>query len=280
MRHIKTLLDGLTFPEGPRWHDNRLWFSDFYSHKVIRVDMDGNRETVATVLQQPSGLGWMPNGKLLVVSMRDQKLMRLETEGLVEHADLSGVSRHWCNDMVVDAEGGAYVGNFGFDRHVGEEPRTTTLVRVTPIGEVRVVADGLWFPNGAVITPDGKTLVVGETLGGCLTSFDIDADGNLSNRRSFAEHVGMFPDGICLDEEGAIWVADPRNKEVVRIRRSGEAVERIDLVDRGAYACMLGGFDRRTLFICSNVDSGPKTAEMKAGKIEFTRVDVPGTGLP
>ena len=280
MRHIKTLLDGLTFPEGPRWHDDCLWFSDFYSHEVIRVDMDGNRETVATVLQQPSGLGWMPNGKLLVVSMRDQKLMRLGGEGLTEHADLSRFSRHWCNDMVVDTEGGAYVGNFGFDRHVGEELRTTTLVRVEPNGEVRVAADGLMFPNGTVITPDGKTLVVAETLGGRLTSFDIDAAGNLSNRRIFAEHGGMFPDGICLDEEGAVWVADPRNKEVVRIRDSGEMVERIDLVDRGAYACMLGGSDRRTLFVCTNIDSGPKTAEMKSGKIELTRVDVPGTGLP
>lgn len=280
MRKISTLLDGLTFPEGPRWYDSRFWFSDFYSRSVIRIDMDGNHETVATVPQQPSGLGWTPDGVLLIVSMKDQKVMRMEGQGLFEHADLSSHSRHWCNDMVVDAKGGAYVGNFGFDRHSGQEPRKTTLVRIEPSGEASIAADDLWFPNGTVISPDGKTLIVAETLGSRLTSFDIDAQGSLSNRRTFVERSGMFPDGICLDAECAVWVADPRNKEVIRIRNDGEVTERIDLGVRGAYACMLGGPDKRTLFICSNVDSGPKTAEIKEGRIDFTRVDVPGAGWP
>lgn len=280
MREIKTLLDGLTFAEGPRWRDGRLWFSDFYAHEVIAVDLEGNRETVVAVPGQPSGLGWTPDGNLLVVSMRDQKLMRFEPSGLVEHADLSGYSNYWCNDMVVDVRGGAYVGNFGFNRHAGEEPRATTLVHVTPKGQVSVAADGLWFPNGTVITPDGKTLVVSETRAHRLTAFDVAVDGTLSNRRVFAEIENMYPDGICLDQEGAIWVSDPHNREVVRIRDGGEVTDRFVLGDRGAYACMLGGVDRRTLFICTNIDSGQKIATERTGKIEVTRVEVPGAGLP
>ncbi|MDA0340397.1 MAG: SMP-30/gluconolactonase/LRE family protein, partial [Proteobacteria bacterium] len=279
MNELTPILDGLTFAEGPRWRDGRLWFSDFYAFEVIAVDLEGNRETIVTVPEQPSGLGWTPDGKLLIVSMRDQKLMRLENDALVEHADLSGHANYWCNDMVVDAQGGAYVGNFGFNRHAGEEPRATTLVRVSPDGTASVAADGLWFPNGTVITPDGKTLIVGETRAKRLTAFTVAADGSLSDRRVFAETDNMYPDGICLDAEGAVWVSDPQNKELVRFRDGGEVTDRISLGDRGAYACILGGEDRRTLFVCTNIGSGPEIAKGRTGKIEITRVDVPGAGL-
>ena len=280
MRNIATLLEGLTFPEGPRWRSGRLWFSDFYSHKVIQVDENGNSKTVVEVLEQPSGLGWMENGNLLVVSMRDQRILRMENDTLVQHADLSDLSTYWCNDMVVDKAGGAYVGNFGFNRRNGEEPCPTNLIRVSPEGRPSLAADGLWFPNGMVITPDGNRLIVAETFGHRLTVFDVLQDGSLSNRKIFAENVEMYPDGICLDAEGAIWVADPRNKEVVRIEEGGKIIEKISLKDRGAYACALGGSDGCTLFICTNTGSGPDNAKARSGKIEFTTVSVPGVCSP
>ena len=198
-----------------------------------------------------------------------------------EMADLSALVGGPCNDMVVDAQGGAYVGNFGFNRHGGEEPRSTTLVRVTPEGATSIAADGLWFPNGTVITPDGKTLVVAETRAERLTAFDIAGDGSLSNRRVFAETAGLYPDGICLDAEGAIWVTDPHAKEIIRFRDGGEITERIKLEGGyGPYACMLGGDDLKTLFVCTNLDSGPEIAEGHTGRIEITQVDVQGAGLP
>lgn len=280
MRNISTLLEDLTFPEGPRWRSGHLWFSDFYSHKVLQVDEEGNSRTVAEVLEQPSGLGWTENGNLLVVSMKDQRILRLENDTLVQHADLSEFSAYWCNDMVVDRAGGAYVGNFGFNRRNGEEACSTNLVRVSPDGKSSLAADGLWFPNGMVITPDGKRLIVAETFGHRLTSFDVSPNGSLLNRRVFAENAEMYPDGICLDAEGAIWVADPRNMEVIRIVEGGNIVEKISLKDRGAYACALGGSDGCTLFICTNTGSGPDHAKAKAGKIEFTTVSVPGVGSP
>lgn len=281
MRKLTPILDKLTFAEGPRWRDGRLWFSDFYAFEVIAVDIEGNRETICTVPEQPSGLGWTPDETLLIVSMRDQKLLRLVDGKLEEHADLSAHANYWCNDMVVDAQGGAYVGNFGFNRHAGEEPRGTTLVRVTPEGAASVAADDLWFPNGTVITPDGKTLVVGETRAARLTAFDVAGDGSLSNRRVFAETEDLYPDGICLDAEGAIWVTDPRAKEILRFDAGGAITERIKLEGGyGPYACMLGGEDRKTLFVCTNLDSGPEIAAGRTGRIEITRVDVPGAGLP
>jgi sugar lactone lactonase YvrE len=280
MTELTTLLTGLTFAEGPRWHNRKLWFSDFYAHEVITVDEEGKRVTIVKVPEQPSGLGWTPDNKLLIVSMRDQKLLRLEDNGLVEHADLSKFANYWCNDCVVDAEGGAYVGNFGFNRHANERPRGTTLIYVSPSGQTSVAADDLWFPNGTVITPDNKTLIIAETRGKRLTAFDIGQNGKLSRRRVFAETKTMYPDGICLDKEGGVWVADPQNKEVIRIKEGGEVTNRIPLVDRGAYACMLGGDDRRTLFICTNTGSGPEIAANRSGRIETIRVDVPGVGLP
>src|SRR3954451_4485813 len=244
----ETLLDGLTFPEGPRWHDNRLWFSDFYNHRVVAVGLDGNAETMATEPQVPSGLGWMPDGTLLVVSMNDRRLLRLHGGQLVTHGDLSAIAGGPCNDIVVDAKGRAYVGNFGYERFKDEDARPAKLARVDPDGTVTVVAGDLLFPNGTVITPDGRRLIIGESMGNRLTAFDIEADGALRNRRVFAAVEGVVPDGICLDAEGAVWVADPRGNRVVRVREGGAIVDTIPLPGRNAYACMLGGADRRTLF--------------------------------
>ncbi len=280
MTNISTLLEGLTFPEGPRWRSGYLWFSDFYSNEVIQVDSAGKQRTVVVVPEQPSGLGWTKDGQLLVVSMRDQRVLKLEHELLVEHANLSELSTYWCNDMVVDQHGGAYVGNFGFNRRAGEQACPTTLVRISPDGTPSIAADGLWFPNGMVITPEGDMLVVAETFAHRLTAFDIAVDGSLSNRRIFFENSDMYPDGICLDMEGAIWVADPHNNEVVRVLEGGAIQDRISLGDRGAYACALGGPDGRTLYICTNKGSGPENAANRAGKIEFTKVAVPGVGSP
>jgi sugar lactone lactonase YvrE len=276
---VTTLLDGLTFPEGPRWHDGRLWFSDFYNHRVVAVGLDGVAETMATLACPPSGLGWMPDGSLLVVSMDDRRVLRMADGRLVTHADLSAIAGGPCNDMVVDAAGRAYVGNFGYERFKGEDARPAKLARVDPDGTVTVAADDLLFPNGAVITPDGKRLIIGETMGKRLSAFAIAPDGSLSNRAVFAAG-DWFPDGICLDAEGAVWVADPRGNRVVRVAEGGAVLDTIPLPGRNAFACMLGGEDRKTLFICTAPASGPDRAGKTDGKIEITRVSVAGAGLP
>ncbi|MDP6255660.1 MAG: SMP-30/gluconolactonase/LRE family protein [Alphaproteobacteria bacterium] len=276
----KILLEDLTFPEGPRWHEGRLWFSDFYAHEVIAVDMAGQRETIVKVPGQPSGLGWTPEGRLLVVSMTDRRLLRLDPDGLVEVADLSALANYHCNDMVVDGDGGAYVGNFGFNSHDGSEFKAADLIRVDPDGGVSVAAEGLAFPNGSVITPDGDTLIVGETRGNILSAWDRAPDGGLSNRRVWANLGGGFPDGICLDANGAIWVADPRNKETIRVLEGGVVTDRISTGEMGSFACMLGGSERRTLFICTCLQSGPDTAALRSGRIETVEVKVPGAGWP
>ena len=218
---LATLIEGLSFPEAPRWHDGRLWLSDFYTHRVLAIDEQGRAETIVEVPQRPSGLGWRPDGTLLVVSMRDRSLYRVDGGKLSLVADLSAHATGMCNDMVVDSAGRAYVGNFGYDRHAGEQPRTTCMLRVDPDGRVTRAAEELLFPNGTVITPDGRTLIVGETFAHRLTAFDIAADGSLSNRRLFGEMEGLYPDGICLDAEGAVWIADPWGKRVVRMIDGG-----------------------------------------------------------
>ncbi|WP_119421026.1 SMP-30/gluconolactonase/LRE family protein [Desertibaculum subflavum] len=276
----QVLAGGFTFPEGPRWRDGKLWLSDFYAHRVVTVDLAGKVEEVVKVPQQPSGLGFLPDGRLLIVSMLDRKLLRLDGGALTEVADLSAHATGPCNDMVVDAKGRAYVGNFGSNHHAGEAPRNAALVRVDPDGKITKVADDLEFPNGTVITPDGKTLIVGETRGNRLTAFDIAADGGLSNRRVFAAIDGMFPDGICLDAAGGIWVADPRALRTLRVEEGGRVTHSIDTSPRGCYACMLGGDDGRTLFILTNSGSGPAMGQKADGRIETVRVDVPHAGLP
>ncbi len=276
----KILLEDLTFPEGPRWHEGRLWFSDFYALEVIAVDMAGQRETIVKVPGQPSGLGWTPDGRLLVVSMTDRRLLRLDPDGLVEVANLSALANYHCNDMVVDGDGGAYVGNFGFNSHDGSEFKAADLIRVDPDGGVSVAAESLAFPNGSVITPDGGTLIVGETRGNILSAWDRAPDGGLSNRRVWANLGGGFPDGICLDANGAVWVADPRNNETIRVLEGGVVTDRISTGEMGSFACMLGGSKRRTLFICTCLQSGPDTAALRSGRIETVEVTVPGAGWP
>lgn len=275
---METIVDGISFGEGPRWHDGKLYFSDFYRHVVNAVGAEGELEVVAEVPQQPSGLGWLPDGRMLIVSMLDRKLLRQEADGrLVEHADLRAIATWHCNDMVVDARGRAYVGNFGFDIEPGAEAdvKPADLARVDPDGTVSIAAKELVFPNGAVITPDGDTLIIGETWGRCLTAFDIDADGNLSGRRVWADLDPHLPDGCCLDAEGAIWVADAGGNCVIRVKEGGEIVDKLD-TEQGAFACMLGGIDGCTLYICiaEAVDGGVK------GRIAMQRVSVPHAGLP
>jgi sugar lactone lactonase YvrE len=280
MRTLKTLIDGLAFPEGPRWHEGKFFFSDMHAHHVLAVDMAGKREVVCEVPARPSGLGWTPDGRMLVVSMSDRKLMRLDRDGLKAVADLSKLAPFDCNDMVVDSQGRAYVGNFGFDLHANETPRATTLVMVATDGNARIAAEELMFPNGVVITPDGKTLVVGETFGRRLTAFDIGADGSLTNRRVWADLGKSLPDGICLDAENAIWVACPTASEVIRVKQGGEVTERIK-VETDAFACMLGGPDGRALFVATAPNSDPeKCRATRGGRIETVQVEVPRAGLP
>jgi sugar lactone lactonase YvrE len=276
----QVLAAGFTFLEAPRWHRGRLWFSDFYDHKVLAVDESGRVETVVEVPKQPSGLGWTREGALLIVSMLDKKLMRFDGGALKPFADLGGIATGPCNDMVVDAKGRAYVGNFGYDRHNGEAPRNAAVARVDPDGSVHVAAEDLAFPNGSVITPDGKTLIVAETFGSQLTAFDIAADGSLSNRRTFAAMGQTRPDGICLDAEGAVWVADAGGGRAVRVREGGAIADTISLSPRHAYACMLGGNDGKTLFILTSSASGPANAAKRDARVETVRVSVPHAGLP
>ena len=280
MRKLATLLDGLSFPEGPRWHEGKLYFSDMHAHRVMTVDMQGRSSIVCEVPAWPSGLGWLPDGRMIVVSMTDRRLLRMEKSGLVPHADLSALAPFHCNDMVVDSAGRAYVGNFGFDLHKGETPRATVMIMVTPEGKTRVVADELTFPNGTVISPDGRTLIVGESFGRRLTAFDIAADGSLANRRVWAELGDNVPDGIALDADGAIWVASPTKSEVIRVKQGGEVTERIS-VATDAFACMLGGPDRRTLFVLTAASSDPEECRRNpSGKIEIAQVEGPVDGLP
>ena len=275
------LADGLAFPEGPRWHDEELWFSDMHDGRVLRLDGDGALHEIVRVPARPSGLGWLPDGRLLVVSMLDRRVLLWDGAALSEHANLHALARFHTNDMVVDARGGAYVGNFGFDLDAKETPRATELLRVSADGAVSVAADELMFPNGCVITPDGKTLIVGETFAARLSAFSIDGDGALHNRRVFAALTGgAVPDGICLDAEGAVWVASPTTNEFLRVHEGGEVSARVES-DQPAIACMLGGDDGRTLFLLTAATTNPaKTVKLRSGRIESVRVPVAHAGLP
>ncbi len=281
-RTTTVILDRLAFPEGPRWHDGRLWFSDQHDKRVVAMTVDGTAETIIEVPQQASGLGWLPDGRLLVVSMLDRTVMRLEPDGaFVVHADLSGLAPGPCNDMVVDASGRAYVGNFGFDMYGGEGARLTCVIAVEPDGTASVVADEVAFPNGSIITDDGATLLVGESMASRISAWDIAADGTLSNRRVWAQLDKTTVDGMCLDAEGAIWAACPYTGRVLRLREGGEIVDEVTGTHPGAFACMLGGDDRRTLYLCTASTHVPDEARVAhGGRIEAVVVDVPGAGLP
>ncbi len=279
MPGLPVLVDGLDFGEGPRWHDGRLWFSDFHQGTVSSVGDDGARRVELTLDEAPSGLGWLPDGRMLVVAMESRRVLRVEAGGdVATHADLSSIATGNCNDMVVAGDGTAYVGNFGFDFTVGEPRRPAALARVAPGGEISVAVDGLEFPNGAVITPDGRTLIVGETFGKRATAFTIAEDGTLHDRRLWADLGDVRPDGCTLDVEGAIWFADARGTAVVRVKEGGEITDRIDAGQR-TFACALGGDDGRTLFVVC-ADSAGGEAGHATGTIRTVRVDVPHAGRP
>jgi sugar lactone lactonase YvrE len=275
------ILRGLCFGEGPRWHDGALWFSDMHAHEVVRLAPDGTRDTICRVDGWPSGLGWLPDGDLLVVSMTDRRLLRWDGSRLRQHADLSSLASFHCNDMVVDAHGRAYVGNFGFDLHAGQPPRSAELICVEPDGSARVAARDLAFPNGAVITPDGRTLIVAESWSRQLSAFDIDSQGALSGRRIWAKlPEGALPDGICLDADGGIWSASPSTNECVRQREGGEVTHRV-AVEQGAFACMLGGDDGRSLYILTAGSSAPEECRAtRSGQVEVWQAPYPHAGLP
>jgi sugar lactone lactonase YvrE len=276
----EVLLTGLRFGEGPRWHDGKLWFSDFYRHGIFTMDGAGTEQLELEVPAQPSGLGWMPNGDLLFVSMLDRTVRRRSADGTVSvHADLSSIADGPCNDMVVASNGTAYVGNFGFDQSAGDKYAQATLAIVSPEGAAMAGPGGIDFPNGTVIDPSGQRLVLAESYGSRLTAFDIEADGSLINRREFADLGSRVPDGICLDEQGGIWVADPRNANCFRVLDGGEITDVIEL-DQNCFACMLGGDDGRTLYLVTAVTSGSEAASSNTGRIETVRVSIPGAGLP
>ncbi len=290
-RTTRELTGGIYFGEGPRWREGRLWFSDFYAHAVKSVSLAGDLRTEFEIDDQPSGLGWMPDGSMLIVSMIKRQVLRRTPDGVIRlHADLSGIATFHCNDMVVDSAGGAYVGNFGFNLDAEIASRgtpdvladhgTAKLAYVASSGEVHLAAEPLHFPNGPVITPDGKTLILGETLAACLTAFDIGPGGALSNRRIWASLGPRVPDGICLDAEGAIWVANPIAPECFRVAEGGGVLEVID-TGQPCYACMLGGEDGRTLFMLTAASADHDAAAASpTGKILVADVDSPGAGRP
>ena len=269
----KVLLEGLKFPESPRWHDDKLWFVDMEGCKVMTIDLNGNTEIILQRSHRISGLGWLPDNRLLIVAMDDNCLLRLDPNGANVIADLNKFKFVLSNDMVVDKKGRAYVGSFGFNYMEGEPFAPTRLVLVEPNGTTRVVAEDMAFPNGAVITPDSKTLIIAETFAAKLTAFDILDDGSLINRRVWANLRSLPPDGICLDAEKGIWLAAPGRGRAVRVLEGGE-ITHIVKVENDAYACMLGGPNRKTLFVATSKHT------RDAGRIEFVEVDVPGVGLP
>jgi sugar lactone lactonase YvrE len=273
----EVLTSGLVFGEGPRWHYDRLWFSDMHGEAVWTVDLSGKRDLVVELPgRRPSGLGFLPDGDLLIVSMLEREILRWNESGTTLHADLSNLVADACNDMVVSSEGRAYVGSFPpASAPVG------SLIMVDADGEPHVVAEEMIIPNGSVITPDGTTLIVAESLGRRLTAFTIQPDGSLVDRRVYADCPGRGPDGICLDEEGGVWTAMTLAREFQRILPGGEVTESISIDGRMAIACALGGPDRRTLFLLSALEhSAEALAGTHEGRIDIVEVPVAGVGIP
>ena len=295
MAEFKKLIGGLAFTECPRWHNRRLYFSDQHSYRVFVVSMDGSAEVLAHVPQRPSGLGFLPDGSLLIVSMCDRRIMRLEPEGaLALYADLAGIACGDTNDMLVDHEGRAWVGNFGFDLHGGASACATCLICVEPDRSAHVAAEGLGFPNGTVLTPDGRTLIVAETLMNRLSAFEVNS-GKLGERRTWAAfgpvpsstnvdeivaQADVVPDGICLDAEGAVWVADIIHSRLIRVAEGGRILQSLP-TPMPPFACMLGGDDGRTLFACvAPTFHEDQVKALMNSAILMTNVDVPHAGLP
>jgi sugar lactone lactonase YvrE len=283
MPELRTLMTGIAFGEQPRWHEDRLWFSDWVPQEVIAVDLEGNSEVILRAPSFPCCVDWLPDGRLLVVSAREGRLLRREPDGsLVTHADLSGLSDPPAgNELVVDGRGNAYINGGGFDLMAGEEFAPGIVALVTPDGSARQVADGIAFPNGMLVTADNSTLIVAESYAKRLTAFNIAADGSLSNRRVWAELQDGVPDGICLDADNAVWYGDVPNKRCVRVREGGEVLQTVDL-DRGCFACALGGGDRRTLFMMATEWNGPATMfdEPRTGQVLTVEAPAAGAGWP
>ena len=285
MTELQVLTGGVVFGEQPRWHQDRIWFSDWGRRppEVVAVDLDGNSEVILPVPSFPCCVDWLPDGRLLVVSGGEGLLLRQEPDGsLVTHGDLNAASHPAAgNELVVDGRGNAYVNGGGFDLMAGEPFAPGVITLVTPDGTARQVADGLVFPNGMLITPDNTTLIVGESYAKRLTAFDIASDGGLSNRRVWAELGDGVPDGICLDAEGAVWYADVPNKRCVRVREGGDVLQTVDL-DRGCFACALGGPDRTTLFLVAKEWNGPANmfAAPHTGQVLTAHPPAAGAGWP
>jgi len=278
---LQILISDLVFPESPRWHDDRLWIADWGAQEMLTVDLQGQSDVIAHVPSFPFSIDWLPDGRLLIVSASDEQLLRRERDGsMMVHANLIGLADHPWNEIVVDARGNAYINNIGFDFPEGEFA-TGIIAVVTPDGTARQVADDVAFPNGMVVTPDNATLIVAESYGSRLTAFDITPDGSLANRRVWADLNGGAPDGICLDAEGAIWYGDVPNKCCVRVREGGEVLQTIEL-DRGCFACMLGGEGKQTLFLIANEWSGPESMAAGAamGQVLATLAPAAGVGWP
>jgi sugar lactone lactonase YvrE len=275
---MDTLLGGRAFLEGPRWHGGALYVSDMHAHEVLRVGMDGSAEVVLRVDGSPSGLGWLPDGRMLVVSMEDRHLLRTDGREVLVLADLSRLAPNEINDMAVDRHGHAFISQFGFDFHGGGAFVAAPLLRVDPDGAVREATDGLRMANGMAITADGATLVVAESAGRCLVGFDLAEDGTLSNRRVWADLPdGDYPDGICIDAEDAVWIAGPASDRFVRVREGGEVTDVVEVPGRHAIACAIGGPDGHTLFCCTSPTQGEPAAsrETRQACVETTRVAVP-----
>jgi sugar lactone lactonase YvrE len=273
---VQTLMTDIVMGESPRWHDDRLWFSDWGAHEVVAVDLAGDSETIVRVPAFPFSIDWLPDGRLLIVAGSDRRLLRMERDGtLATHADLTHLCEKPWNEIVVDRRGNSYVNSIGFD-FPGGEVTTGIVAVVTPDGSARQVADDVAFPNGMAVMPDGATLILAESYANCLTAFDIAADGSLTNRRVWADLDGGFPDGVCIDAENAVWYADVPNKRCVRVREGGDVLQTIPF-DRGCFACTLGGADGRTLFVTANDWRGPENmTAQRTGRVFMVDVAVPG----
>jgi sugar lactone lactonase YvrE len=279
---MRTLITGLALGESPRWHEDKLWFVDMGTNEVATVDLEGRRELIATIPGMAMGIGWLPNGRMLIVSSADGRLLQRDSEGvLTDYADLSTLDEHPWGDMVVDGRGNAYAGCIGFD-FPGGEPGPGLLALITPDGKARRVAGDLLFPNGVAVTPDNSTLIIAESYGHRLTAFDIAQDGTPANRRVWAQlPPRAYPDGICLDAEGAVWYADVPNRCCVRVREGGEVLQTVEL-DGGGFACALGGAGRRTLFVMVADWAGPQSLAggEPTGHVVALEAPVPGVGWP
>jgi sugar lactone lactonase YvrE len=275
-------LSGLAMGESPRWHDGRLWVADWAAHEIVAADSSGGREVMATIPSLPFSIDWLPDGRLLAITGRDCQLLAQGNDGKLEpYVDLTPISTKPWNEIVVDGRGNTYLNNIGFDFPGGAfGPGFVALV--TPDRSAHVVAEGLAFPNGMAVTPDNRTLIVGESYAGCLTAFDIREDGSLSNRRVWAQVGGDHPDGICIDAQGAVWYGDVGSSRCVRVREGGGILQEVQL-DRGCFACMLGGMDRQTLYMVAADYSDPAalmSGQTRTGQVLALPAPAPGAGWP